>query len=137
MGHLMYDPNASTPLIVPVSCPVTERPEGAPRLWGKLKIKVRTDSLAYRIYRKSEVEEVFHCNYELNPDFQEVLEASGLKVSGVSEDGGARIVELPGHRFFLATGFLPQLTSEGENPHPLIVAYLEAALSFQRSEQGN
>ena len=133
----MYDPNASTPLIVPVSCPVTERPEGAPRLWGKLKIKVRTDSLAYRIYQKSEVEETFHCNYELNLDFQEVLEASGLKVSGVSEDGGTRIVELSGHRFFLATGFLPQFTSEEKRSHPLVVAYLEAVLSLQRNAQGN
>jgi CTP synthase (UTP-ammonia lyase) len=48
-------------------------------------------------------------------------------VSGVSEDGGVRIVELPGLRFFLGTGFVLQLVSEERKPHPLIVAYLKAA----------
>ena len=79
------------------------------------------------------MEEAFNCNYELNPDFREAIEASGLKVSGVSEDGGARIIELPGHRFYLATAFLPQLTSESNSPHPLITAYLEAAAKFGRA----
>jgi len=68
------------------------------------------------------------CNYELNPEYRERLENSGLKVSGVSDNGGARIVELPDHRFFIATGFLPDMSSEENRPHPLIVAYLKAAM---------
>jgi CTP synthase len=122
-------------LLVLASCPVDNRPEGATRLWGKLKIKVSPGSLAYRIYRKREVNEAFNCNYELNPDFRGKLEATGLKVSGVSEDGGARIIELPDHHFFMATGFVPQFTSEAARPHPLIVAYLEAALKFGKMAQ--
>jgi CTP synthase len=122
-------------LLVLASCPVDNRPEGATRLWGKLKIKVSPGSLAYRAYRKTQVNEAFNCNYELNPDFRGKLEATGLKVSGVSEDGGARIIELPDHHFFMATGFLPQFTSEETKPHPLIVAYLEAALKFRKTAQ--
>jgi CTP synthase (UTP-ammonia lyase) len=114
------------------SCPVDNRPEGATRLWGKLKIKVSPDSLAYRIYQRTKVAEAFNCNYELNPDFRGKLEATGLKVSGVSEDGGARIIELPNHHFFMATGFVPQFTSEQTKPHPLIVAYLRAAVNFRK-----
>jgi len=34
----------------------------------------------------------------------------------------------PSHR---ATGFQPQLTSEESRPHPLIIAYLEAAINFK------
>ena len=130
MGHPEEDPDVSRPLFRLASCPVPERPEGAPRLWGKLKITLSPDSLAYSIYRKSEVEEAFNCNYELNPDFREAIEASGLKVSGVSEDGGARIVELPDNTFFMATGFMPQFTSEEYNPHPLIIRYMEAAAGY-------
>ena len=131
-AHLEYGPNTGTPLLVLVSCPVDNRPDGAPRLSGRLKIKVSPDSLAFHIYQKTEVEEAFNCNYELNPIFRETLEASGLKVSGVSKDGGARIIELPDRRFFMATGFQPQFTSEVTNPHPLIIAYLEAALNCRR-----
>ena len=56
-----------------------------------------------------------------------MLEETGLKVSAVSKDGGARIVELSARRFFLATGFVPQLMSDETRPHPIIVAFLEAA----------
>jgi CTP synthase (UTP-ammonia lyase) len=93
-----------------------------------LKINVSSDTLAHRIYRSSRIEETFMCNYELNPEYRERLENSGLKVSGVSDNGGARIVELPDHRFFIATGFLPDMSSEENRPHPLIVAYLKAAM---------
>ena len=118
-----------------VSCPVANRPEGSPRLCGKLKIKVSRGSLAFRIYKKSEVEEAFSCNYELNPAFRGTLEAGGLRVSGVDEDGSTRIVELPDHRFFIATAFQPQLTSEATRPHPMIVAYLEAAIKYRKTIQ--
>ncbi len=91
--------------------------------------------MAFRIYRRTEIAEAFNCNYELNPDFRGTLEATGLKVSGVSEDGGARIIELPDHHFFIATGFVPQFTSEETKPHPLIVAYLKAAVNFRKMAQ--
>jgi len=96
-------------------------------LSGKLKIKVLPGTLAFRVYQKEEVFEPFNCNYELNPEYRETLEKAGLNVSGIGETGGARIVELPGHRFFLATGFQPQLLSTPERPHPLFLAFLEAA----------
>jgi CTP synthase (UTP-ammonia lyase) len=126
-GHTEEDPNASIPLLILASCPVENRPENTPRLWGKLRLRINPDTLASRIYQSSTAEEAFTCNYELNPVYRGILEDSGLKVSGISEDGGARIIELPGHRFFLATGFVPQLVSEEKKPHPLVVAYLKAA----------
>ncbi|UCH50516.1 MAG: hypothetical protein JSV54_05710 [Chloroflexota bacterium] len=132
-AHLEYEAIAGTPLIVPVSCPVTERPEGAPMLWGKLKIKLAHDSLAFHIYQRSEIQEAFNCNYGLNPRFRKKIEQAGLQVTGVGENGEARIVELNNHCFFLATGFQPQLTSQEGHPHPLIVAYLGATKNFREA----
>jgi CTP synthase (UTP-ammonia lyase) len=54
-------------------------------------------------------------------------------VTGTGPEGEARIVELPDHRFFIATLFLPQLSSTMERPHPLIVGYLRAAMEYQAS----
>ncbi len=130
-GHLENNPNAATPLIVLVSCPVPERPEGASRLSGRLKIKVSPDSLASSIYQCSETEEEFNCNYELDPAYQSVIEDKGMRVTGTGENGEARIVELSDHRFFLATAFQPHFSSEKGRPHPLISAFLEAASSFE------
>jgi CTP synthase (UTP-ammonia lyase) len=93
-----------------------------------MKIKVNPDSLAYSIYQKAEISETFTCNYELNLTFRKKLEEKGLKVSGEMEDGAVRIVELSDYPFFMGTGFVPQLSSEVNNPHPLVVAFLQAAL---------
>jgi len=115
---------------------VESRPDGTPRLWGGLKIKVKHDSLAFKIYNRIDIEESFSCNYEQNPAYRVTLENKGLKVSGVSEDGGARIIELPGYRFFLATGFVPQYSSQAGKPHPVIVAFLQAAREYGESQHG-
>ena len=136
-AHAEYDPAAPAPPIVPVSCPVPGRPEGAPRLSGKLTIALHEDSAAFRIYQRPEVEEEFFCDYELNPAFQAAIESGRLRVAGLGERGEARIVELPGPPFFLATLFLPQLASAEGRPHPLITAYLEAILSFREALRGH
>lgn len=40
----------------------------------------------------------------------------------------ARVIELPGHPFFVGTLFVPQARSTAENPHPLLVALVRAAV---------
>jgi CTP synthase (UTP-ammonia lyase) len=135
VGHQEYDPDILNPLFILASCPVESRPEGAPRLWGILKIKVTPASLAYRIYRQDKIEEPFSCNFELNPEYKEVLEKSGAKISGVTENGGVSIIEFPDRAFYIATGYQPQLSSEESNPHPLILAYLEAVISHKKEKE--
>jgi CTP synthase len=126
-AHAEENPNAASPLLILAACPVDNRPKGATLLWGGLKINIKAHSLAFEIYHSDKIEESFNCSYELNPVYREALEASGLRVSGISEDGGARLVELADHRFYIGTGFLPQLSSGENRPHPLIAAFLEAA----------
>jgi len=57
--------------------------------------------------------------------------SGGLTIPGVDHSGEVRIVELPGQRFFLATLFLPQLSSSPGRPHPLIAAFVRAAQLFR------
>jgi len=122
------DPNTAYPLLVLSACQVDTRPPGAPRLWGGLKIKVLPDTLAHKIYKQTDIEESLNCSFELNPEYQEKLESAGLRVSGVSETGSARIIELPSSSFYIGMGFLPQMSSQPGKPHPVISAFLEAAL---------
>ena len=92
------------------------------------------DSLAFRIYQQSEIEEAFNCNYELNPAFQGAFEGGDLHVPGVGENEEARIIELINHPFFLATAFQPQFKSESGRPHPIITAFLETVSFFTNSK---
>ena len=116
---------------MPVACAVPNRAEGAPSLSGRLTVRLVPGSRIAGIMRRTEIEEQFFCSYELNPEFQTAIDAAGLRVTGVAENGAARVVELPDHRFFLATAFLPQLASTTAQPHPLIIAFLNAAAEFR------
>ena len=82
---------------------------------------------AAALYGVAESVEDYYCNYGVNPAYRSRLEKAGMVVSGVGGDGEIRIVELPGHPFFLATLFLPQTRSPVGRPHPLLAGYAAAA----------
>jgi CTP synthase (UTP-ammonia lyase) len=47
------------------------------------------------------------------------------------ENGDVRAIESSKHRFFIATLFQPQLSSEPGKPHPIIVEFLRAAAKWK------
>jgi len=94
-------------------------------------VHIIAETLAQKAYEQVQVIEMYNCNYGFNEEYRPALDASELKVAGVDSNGDARIVELFLHRFFIATLFLPQLSSTAETPHPLIVAFVKSAADFQ------
>ena len=75
--------------------------------------------------------EQFRCHFGLNPRYRELFASGPLKLVGFDRHGDGRIVELANHRFFVATLFLPQLSSQPGAPHPLVIAYLRMAVAFR------
>jgi CTP synthase (UTP-ammonia lyase) len=92
-------------------------------------VKILENTLAEQAYQSNKVMEEFRCHYGLNPKFHNEIFTGAMKVSGIGKDGEARIIELSDHPFFVATLFVPQLCSSYSMPHPLIVAYLKAAVN--------
>jgi len=124
-------------LIAAVACPVPNRSVGAPRLVGKAAVEIQPDTTAFRIYRRARVEEEYFCNYEVNPAYESRLVEAGLVISARGPQGEVRMIELPTHRFFLASLFQPQLSSAPGRPHPIVVRFFEAAEEFAAgSHQG-
>ena len=116
--HEESSPEASLKLISKLSCSLVGQEN---------RIRIAPHTQAHRIYGTTDITEIFACNYGLNAAFENHIRSRDLLVSGSDEDGTARIVELPGHPFFIATLFVPQVLSRKEKPHPLIVAFVEAA----------
>ena len=98
-------------------------------------VHITPGTMTFHAYGKEKVTEQFNCNYGLNEKYRNEIKKGGLKIVGVDNNGEARIVELSNHRFFIATLFLPQLSSSPEIPHPLIIAYMKAAMAFQVMKQ--
>ena len=99
------------------------------------QIEIQAGTLAYRVYCKGETVERYSCKYSLNPEYQKLINQSKLKVVGRNDEGAARIIELEGHRFFIASLFLPQRSSAVEKPHLMVMRYLEEALRFRQLRQ--
>jgi CTP synthase (UTP-ammonia lyase) len=64
-----------------------------------------------------DVTERYYCNFALNRDYQQLLHDAGFRVTGVDNGGEARVLEVPGDPFYVATLFVPQARSTREAPH--------------------
>ena len=127
------DPNAKNIVIYPVSCAVTNRDPNAPKLSGVVpKIHLRPGSYLASYYGKETVDEEFFCNFEVNPEFEWTAMEAGFPVVARGEHGECRAIESPAHLFFVATLFQPQLASRESDPHPLIMAFVQAVADFRR-----
>lgn len=71
----------------------------------------------------------FHwCSYGLADGVDQKLAGAGLVVSAYAKDAGVEGFELPGHPFYLATLFQPQVgSSERGELHPLLTALCQHA----------
>jgi len=100
-------------------------------------VSITPNTLTFKAYGKDRVAEQFTCNFGLNEGYRNDIIQKDLGIVGSDDDGNARIVELASHRFFIATLFLPQLSSKPGKPHPLIVAFLQAGIAFRALRQHN
>jgi CTP synthase (UTP-ammonia lyase) len=81
------------------------------------------------LYGADDVVEQYYCRFGLNEEHRAALHDVGLEVAGVDiSDGTTRIMRLSGHPFFYLTLFVPQTSSTPEAPHPIVTAYLDAAM---------
>lgn len=104
---------------------------GTMRLGGQ-EAKLRPGSLAHGVYGADRIVERHRHRYEVNEDYVERLEKSGLVISGNSvAEGLCEMIELPHHPWFVACQFHPEFTSNPRNGHPLFRAFVEAALAYR------
>ena len=100
---------------------------------GAWKCDLQEDSLAYKIYGKSQIQERHRHRYEYNNDFRNQLEAAGLSTSGVNpETGLVEIVELKNHPFFIGVQYHPEYKSTVANPHPIFVSFVAAMVNHKK-----
>ncbi len=122
-------------VIYPVECAVPDRVSGAPKLSGLVpEIRLRPGSYLQSFYSQEKIAEEFFCNFEVNPEFEWVPVEAGLPIVARGPHGEIRAIESPAHRFYVATLFQPQRSSKPGIPHPLILAFLQAAADWGRKK---
>ena len=90
-------------------------------------------SLISAVYGSTLVQERHRHRYEVNINYRDRLEATGLRFAGMSPDGVLpETVELPGHPWFIGVQYHPELKSKPLNPHPLFAGFIGAAVRQSR-----
>lgn len=100
---------------------------------GAYQSKLSDDTKIAKIYGSTEISERHRHRYEVNMGYREMLEAKGLRFSGVSPDGLLpETVEYPDHPWFIGVQYHPELKSRPFEPHPLFASFVEAAVVQSR-----
>lgn len=117
--HAEYDPEASRLFISKLACSLAGR---------EMTLNLEAGSQVAGIYGEIQVREHYYCNFGVAPDAVPLLKTGPLRIVGSDAEGEARVVELPGHPFFVGTLFVPQSRSTADLPHPLINAFVRAVV---------
>jgi len=115
--HAESNPEATTKLIAPLACSLLEQSG---------EVHLQEGSFVRALCGCATLTESYHCRYGLNPDFRQTVECDGLRFVGFDAAREARVLELQGHPFFIATLFQPERSALKEETHPLIRAFVQA-----------
>jgi CTP synthase len=131
-----FSPRARQPVIFLMPGQRGVRTKGHNMRLGRYPALLRPGSRAARAYgcgrRAGRISERHRHRYEVNPKYLALLERNGLIPSGMSPDGKlVEIVELKGHRFFVATQFHPEFRSRPLRPHPLFRDFVREAYEYR------
>ena len=124
-------PSTTHPVIDLMSDQVGVTAKGGTMRLGSYPCHLKQGSLAAQVYGALEINERHRHRYEFNNDYREELTAAGLSLSGLSPDGRlVELVELPGHPWFIAGQFHPELKSRPNRAHPLFRGFIHAARQY-------
>jgi CTP synthase (UTP-ammonia lyase) len=116
-AHAESDPDAINLFVTPLSCSLVGQ---------TMTVSLVPGTRAGTLYPEPTATERYYCNFGLDPARVGSLESAGMVVSATDQDGEPRIIELPGHRWFLGTLFVPQTSSAPGAPHPVVTAFVDA-----------
>ncbi len=99
---------------------------------GAWDCSLSKDSKIYQVYGEEHISERHRHRYEFNNEYKKPLEESGLLCTGINPNTGlVEVIELPEHRWFIGVQYHPEYKSTVARPHPLFVAFVQAALKYK------
>jgi CTP synthase len=109
------------------------RKGGTMRL-GEYPCVIQKSTRTFSIYGKQKIFERHRHRYEFNNKYLKEFETGGMLAAGINPDNNlVEIIELKNHPWFIGVQFHPEYKSTVENPHPLFVRFVRAALDHTKN----
>lgn len=126
------DPDAKHPVIDLMEGQKRINRKGGTMRLGAYDCELSEGSITRMAYGTNKISERHRHRYEFNSHYRKQLSEAGLRFTGTNPDTGlVEIIEVPDHPYFVGVQFHPELKSTVENPHPLFVSFVAAALRFR------
>jgi CTP synthase len=129
------DPLTPDPVIALMADQKDITQKGGTMRLGAYVCELKRGSRAAKAYGRNTISERHRHRFEFNNEYLERFEQAGMSASGINPDTGlVEVVELPRevHPWFVGGQFHPELKSTVENPHPLFVRFVKAAIQFKK-----
>ncbi|MDP5045125.1 MAG: CTP synthase, partial [Leeuwenhoekiella sp.] len=134
-NSIEMQPNTTTPVISLMEDQKDLKHMGGTMRLGAWDCELVKDSIVSGVYGKNLITERHRHRYEFNDEYRDQLEKAGLKVTGTNPKTGlVEIVEIEDHPWFVGVQYHPEYKSTVANPHPLFVAYVQAAVKYSQSK---
>ncbi|MGH9437013.1 MAG: CTP synthase [Terriglobia bacterium] len=110
---------------------------GVDELGGTMRLgawtaRLKPGSVAHQAYGALEISERHRHRYEFNREYEELVIAHGLDITGTTPDGTyVEVVEIRDHPWFLGCQFHPEFKSRPLDPHPLFKSFIGAACEYR------
>jgi CTP synthase len=96
---------------------------------GAYNCQLKPKTKVSQAYNTDKISERHRHRFEFNNSYLKDFENAGMIASGKNpETGLVEIVEIANHPWFVGTQFHPEYKSTVDNPHPVFVAFINAAL---------
>ena len=144
-----FEPDTPAPVISMMAEQKTVTDKGGTMRLGAYACALAQGTLAREVYGANQVQERHRHRYEVNNDLRYRLREAGLVFSGLNPDRDlVEIIELPrpdaggdgapadaasGHPWFVGVQFHPEYRSRVQEPHPLFVGFIAAAVAHARA----
>lgn len=128
-----FDKDSAHPVIDFMEGQTADIHKGGTMRLGAYNCRILENTRAWEIYGKPEIRERHRHRYEFNNAYLADFEEKGMVISGINpEKSLVEIVEIPSLHWFVGVQFHPEYKSTVDNPHPLFVHFIQAALSVKK-----
>ncbi|NOX60782.1 MAG: CTP synthase [Chloroflexi bacterium] len=131
-----FDPTTKHPVISLMADQRDIVEKGGTMRLGLYPCRLAPGTRAREAYGVDLVYERHRHRWEFNNAYRDVLGPAGMVFSGLSPNGHlVEIAELKDHPFMLGSQFHPEFKSRPDQPHPLFLAFLKAAITTANKQQ--
>ncbi|MBR9758115.1 MAG: CTP synthase [Algicola sp.] len=128
------DPETTHPVINLMEEQKHVEDKGGTMRLGAWACELKAGSIASAVYNQELITERHRHRFEFNSAYREQLETAGMTPTGFNPDTGlVEVVEIPSHPWFVGVQYHPEYKSTVAKPHPLFVAFVNAALQHKNN----